>query len=478
MKKFLVGAAAALLAVALAAPSYAAEFKYTGIFRLRGVTADDVDRNKKTHDGVQFYDSLVRPRFTATSEGGKIFAIWELDFDAGNQVQGGAQEGAFGGTDPGVAVNRWIVDFAVPGTTLRARFGRTDWTSPDNEIFDSNGTHRIDGLGVYGKLFGPFSLSFFTAKVNDARTAVANDTDNHYLAVKWQAAPQIAITPWVALSRRNQSNVTGVNGFDAWYLALNANAKVGILDLDVTGVFQTGDAVEATRANRTAGQRDIDIEAWALLLRSWLNFGNLKIGFWLTVLSGDDDTTSAFSNTAQQTDRKLSRFTLPAGSGWFDGPQILTARRWSSIGLGANAAGGGNVSRRTYTGNVGGLGPDTTPLLNGVVIPEILAEYQVTPALRAEASVSFVRSAKKPPDICTAANFFTTGVCPAANLTSFTNEKNFGTEIDAGIRWAIYKQLNLWLYGSYLAAGDFGKARGAKAFDDTWQVGYELRHNW
>jgi len=69
-------------------------------------------------------------------------------------------------------------------------------------------------------------------------------------------------------------------------------------------------------------------------------------------------------------------------------------------------------------------------------------------------------------------------VCPAANLTSFTNEKNFGTEIDAGIRWAIYKQLNLWLFGSYLATGDFGKQRGGKAFDDTWEVGYELRHNW
>ena len=61
----------------------------------------------------------------------------------------------------GVGTNRWVVDFAVPGSALRARFGRTDYTSPGKEIFDSAGASRKPGIGLYGKLSKNMSLSMF-----------------------------------------------------------------------------------------------------------------------------------------------------------------------------------------------------------------------------------------------------------------------------------------------------------------------------
>ena len=68
----------------------------------------------------------------------------------------------------------------------------------------------------------------------------------------------------------------------------NVKAKFGIASLNATAVFQDGDVEYGG-----AGLSDIDIEAWAALIRLWFNFGKLRVGFYGHFFSGDDDTTSA-----------------------------------------------------------------------------------------------------------------------------------------------------------------------------------------
>ncbi|MBI2177683.1 MAG: hypothetical protein HYU38_04985, partial [Candidatus Tectomicrobia bacterium] len=460
------------------------------LFRLRGISADDLDRNKNSHDGVQAYDTTIRPRWTATSEGGKITALYELDFtDIGGSAPGGANK-IFGGSsgDGTVGVNRWTIDFALPGTTLRMRIGRTDWTSPEGEIFDSPGIHRIDGIGVYGKLFGPLELSSFTTKVRDnvintnaAISAGASDADNYMVALKWQAAPQIAITPWAALSRGNTDNVANVTGYEMYFFALNGKAKIGILDLDVTGIFETGDAAQPTQAARKLGARDIDIEAYGLLVRSWLTFGKARVGLYFTYLSGDDDAVVGNTGSrSQQPDSELERFVFPANSGWLKAPEIFTGYEFSIFP--AATSGRGNIlSTRTGVGvgpNAPGPVSGDPNVPNGLIMPEIRGEYQLTPDLRLQGRVGFIRSAKKAADRCVDANG--NGRCDQGEKDAaggtFDNEKNFGTAFEAGLRWQIYKQLYIQTWGSYLAAGDYGVAAGGKARDDTWGIFYELRH--
>ena len=451
MRKYILALLAGLLAASLAAPSYAADFKYTGIFRLRGITAEDLDRNSRSHDGNQLYDALVRPRFTATSEGGKLWSIFELDYSDSNHIYGSTT------ADTTVAVNRWLIDFAVPGTTLRARVGRTDYTDPSGEIYDTVGAHRQDGLALYGKLFGPVSLSAFTVKLSEGLQA-ATDSDNHYLALKWQAAPQIAITPWIANSRRN--GTTNTTDYDLYYYALHGQAKIGILDITVQGIWQDGTSAEVTGAGRAAGLHDVDIEAYAIMIRSWLTFGRLKIGLYYTYLSGDDDPVTATGNGAQQPDNELGRFVFPTSAGYFEGPNIITGRRWSTITANDPGRGTGNiVSNRTATGD----GRNTQ--LNGVNMPEILFKYQVTPAFLLEGGVSLIYSAERAPDV---------------GATTYKSDKNFGTAFEMGFRWDIYKQLALWVVGSYLTAGDYGQpsAAGTRGWDDSWAVYYEFRHTW
>ena len=98
-------------------------------------------------------------------------------------------------------------------------------------------------------------------------------------------------------------------------------------------------------------------------------------------------------------------------------------------------------------------------------MPEILLQYQLTPALLLDGGVSIIRSAKKAPDRGTAA-------------TTYSNDKDFGTAFEAGIRWKIYSQLELRAVGSYLAVGDYGKVQSGKALDDAWAVYYEFIHTW
>ena len=152
MRKLLLALFAMALVVAFTAPAYAAmgaSFKYSGFFRIRGIAGNNGDRNDDADDSAQGFDALTRPRFTATTDKGKIWALWEIDWyeartendrtpnDANANILFGRTSGRVG-----VGTNRWVVDFAVPGSALRARWGRTDYISPDKEIFDSAGSSR------------------------------------------------------------------------------------------------------------------------------------------------------------------------------------------------------------------------------------------------------------------------------------------------------------------------------------------------
>ena len=107
MRKFLLTLAVAVLAVGLVLPEvFAASFKFTGMYRYRGVSYDDADRDNTSEDGNQKADMLMRPRFTAVSEGGKVKAVWELDLGSGS----------WDATKTAPKVNRHYVQFALPGT--------------------------------------------------------------------------------------------------------------------------------------------------------------------------------------------------------------------------------------------------------------------------------------------------------------------------------------------------------------------------
>ena len=471
MRKLLLALFAAALLAAFTAPSYAADFKFSGFFRVRGITSDNMDRSDDAHDGIQGYDALTRPRFTAKTAGGKIWAMWEIDWyersvsgqTVGPQtvspqtvtidgkeydvstgrvstgrvssvVQNANANQVVGRTAGrvGVGTNRWVVDFAIPGSQLRFRWGRTDYVSPDKEIYDSSGRSREPGFGLYGKLSNTVSLSMFTTKTGESGSGTrigveASDKDDYYVGLSFKASPKLTLTPWIANSRAGGS-------YDYWYGALHAKAKMGVMSLNATGVYQGGEVSET-----------VDLTGWGVLLRTSFAMGKLKLLANLTMLSGDKDGDA-------DGDRERFEFPQLGGSGWVNGGTLMTQRSLLGGITGMQSRLTNNSVSRVQL--VGG----NNRQLNGAFVFDVGANYQVSKAFSTFAGVYFYNAAE-----------------PAVG-DQYDDAKDYGTEFNTGFKWKLYPKLELRTVAAYLIAGDYGKKKDDKDFDDSWNALWSLRH--
>ena len=406
MRKILLAIFAIALVVTFVAPSYAADFKFSGFFRVRGSSENvNKDGDDDMDDKSNYLDALIRPRFTAKS--GAVTAVWEPEFVSAN---GGF---AIGPGRQTVGVNRWVIDFAVPGSALRVRMGRTDYFSPDKEIYDSGGRHREPGIAVYGKLSKNMSLSAFMTSAKEDKGPDNDDKTDYYLGLGIKMSPTFTLSPWVANSRDNAEG-----GYNYSFLGLHAKTKVGILNVNGSFVMQEGDLSNGK-----------DLSGWAVLVRTSTSLGKLKLSGNLTMLSGDDGSDAG----------EDGRFRTPqeGGSGWFIGGHIMSSRRWTALS---------NGIRSVHLG-----------ALNGATVIEGLADYKISKTLTVGGGVSLYNAAEpKGPGYDTA--------------------KEFGTEINAGFKWKIHKSLELRGVGAVILRGDYGRMEGGPEADDGWAAGWTLRH--
>ena len=433
MRKILLTLFAMALVVAFTAPSYAADFKYSGFYRVRG-SSEAVNGDDGAKD--RYLDALIRPRFTAKS--GAVTAVYELDFAPG------ANDGfAVGAGRQTVGTNRWVLDFAVPGSALRVRMGRTDYFSPDKEIYDSGGRHREPGIAVYGKLSGNMSLSAFMTSAREDAGPNNDDHTDYYASVSIKVSPNLTLSPWVANSSgvtksttTTTFKTTGVNAdgtltgeevttttpgkdYDYSFLGLHAKGKVGMFNVNASAVFQEGEL--------SSGK---DLSGWAVLVRTSASMGKLKLMGNLTMLSGDDGSDAS----------EDGRFRTPqeGGSGWFVGGHIMSSRRWTTFG---------NDIRSVHLG-----------ALNGATVIEGLADFKVSKTFTVGGGVSLYNAAEP---------------SPAENTM---DAKEFGTEINVGFKWKIHSSLELRAVGAVIVRGDYGREMGAAEPDDGWAAGWTLRH--
>ncbi len=407
MRKLLLALFALALLATFVAPSYAADLKFSGFFRVRGSSENvNADGDDDADDKRNYLDALIRPRFTAKS--GAVTAVWEPEFVSAN---GGF---AIGPGRQTVGVNRWVIDFAVPGSALRMRMGRTDYFSPDKEIYDSGGRHREPGIAIYGKLSKNLSLSAFMTKANEDTGPDNNDKTDYYVGVGIKVNPTLTVTPWAANSRD-----AAEGGYDYSFLGLHAKTKVGILNVNGSIVIQEGDL--------SSGD---ELSGWAVLVRTSTSLGKLKLSGNLTMLSGNDGTKAG----------EDGRFRTPqeGGSGWFFGGHIMTSRRWTTLG---------NGIRSVHLG-----------ALNGATVIEGLADFKVSKTLTLAGGVSLYNSAEP-------------------SLAADTMDaKEFGTELNAAFKWKIHSNLELRGVGAVILRGDYGRGVDEGEIDDGWAVGWTLRH--
>jgi len=496
MRKILMALAVMVVAIAVSAPhiASASSLKVSGAYIWRGISSDNGDQTDiGKNDAQQRTLVLIRPRWTFTSLKGKIKAIYELDFAAGGFRPFGSTEAT---SRRAVGLNRFTLDFAVPGTKIRARIGKTDWRSPDRELVGGGGLHRIDGYGFYGKLSKSLSFNLFNTQVEEGN-ADASDNNNYLLSLTWKA-PGLTISPWLGYEKHGGVSRTDVVGGaavatgtafviddtsterDIWWYGLNVKAKFGKFNANVSGVIVDGTLDFSRGVNNgtiinpdgttITAREDTAIEAYAILIRTWLQLNrSLKVGFHGVFMPGDDDPTSAVGDLGTQPDNKLTRFTPfhtrgsrddTVGSCRVGGPQIVSNRRYHTL------SGGFNGTNNCLNGSGGIRG-------NGTNLYELLFSWKVAKSLTLAGNYSIVRTAAPRATIDNNNN----GIEDAGD-TLFVDSKNVGSEIDIHAAYTIMPRLSTTLTFSHLFAGDYGKSAtiGTRDFDDTWQLVWQFRH--
>ncbi len=404
MKKLLLALFALTLLVAFTAPSYAADFKYSGWFRVRGIGQDNLDGNDEDDDNRNNMDWLYRPKFTAKSK--NVTAM--LEFNLGGDFEDGP-DGA--GKRPAVSVNRWFADHAIPGSAVRMRWGRWDFAGPDGEIFDNNGWHREQGIALYGKLSKNVSLSMFHTKEIDDKGPDNEDKADYFASLSIKASPALTLTPWAANSRDGADD-----SYNYSYLGLHAKGKMGVIGLNASGVFQSGDLTDTE-----------EISAWAILVRTTSSFGRMKLTGHLTMLSGDDNAADNETNT----------FKFPSGAGSIHGGLFMSSR--SLAGYGAHY--GRNLSH-----------------LNGAVVVGVSVDYKVSKTLMFRGAV------------------YSHNAAESSTAAGADDAKDFGTELNAGLKWQIYPSLYLAMDAGIMMRGDYGKT-ASQEIDDAWMAAWRLNHS-
>jgi hypothetical protein len=453
MRKFLLTLAVAVLAIGLVLPeAFAASFKFTGMYRYRGASFDNADRDSTSEDGNQKSDMLMRPRFTAVSEGGKIKAVWELDL--------GSSAWDAGKTAPNV--NRHYVQFALPGTKLKIQYGRDDYFTPGKVVTTSSGLNRTQGWEATGKLAG-MKMTAWTVKPSEGAAGGSggpfggkNDSDVFHIGFSTKAAG-LKITPHLTVESDGRGTGTASPDRDIRWWGVNAKSKIGMFNLTVDAVYQEGE-LDYPSSNATTG--DIDIKAHLIQVSAKTKVGKSSVTLRAFASSGDSDSLAAQTNgvanthgmTATQSgNTKLSRFSTPNndGMGWNDNPQIISRKRYSTFSIGA-----GNETR-AGSGNGGTSG-------NGIRVMEVIVSHPISKKLSFKGNVSSINSAESAQDI--------------SGGTQYVSDTNIGTEVDASLKYKFYKSLWAQVTYAYLSVGDYGKVENARALDDTWCWYFEIRH--
>ncbi|TAK09627.1 MAG: hypothetical protein EPO39_01915 [Candidatus Manganitrophaceae bacterium] len=295
-----------------AASLYAADIKFEGDFRVRGIYADNVtDANDDTGDEQAFADGRFRLRTTATS--GITSGVVVLDFTssfkdpttAGPCAAPPAGTGCttgnyrFGSANLGGSYNIVGVREAYLKLDLnmvKLAFGRKPFKLGHSLILDDTmdaivGKFVVGGLEVMladGKLLDTNSTVATGGGATGSDTDLfifktgINHGDMHNLGifVTYLLDRGPSFLPGAALGGGGTSDST-----DLWTLGLTADGKFGAINLGAEVDFLTGSADTAG-----AGSTSVDLKGMNVLIGVGLKVAAADVGVTALYTTGDDTT--------------------------------------------------------------------------------------------------------------------------------------------------------------------------------------------
>lgn len=304
MKKLLVLALAAVSTLSSISSLYAADIKFEGDFRVRGIyTNNTADANKDANDQLAFADGRFRLKTTATA--GITSGVVVLDFT--NAFRDPSQTGAggvdcsvtgcrtgnyrfgsanFGGSYGIVGVRQAYL--ALDMNVVKLAFGRKPLMLGHGLILDDT----VDAI-VAKLMAGPLEVVLADAKLLDINAALAptgggtgSDTDLFITKFGYKHEEHNLGLFVTYLKDRGPSFISfspTPDKSDLWTVGLTADGKLGPVSLMTEVDFLTGKA-------DVIGGTSTDLKGTNVLIWGGLDAGMVDVSLALLYTSGDDST--------------------------------------------------------------------------------------------------------------------------------------------------------------------------------------------
>ena len=463
MRKYLVVLVAAIAVVAFSMPAMGADLKASGFYRAYGILSNFHDGGGGPSlrvKGEEQTNAYVAQRFRVKWQFGNenVKATWYLESDmiwgdsAGNTDGAAARNigGALGADKVQTETKQINVWFKIPDTSVEATVGLQTIRDDYSGVFSA--ANDASGVTITGK-YEPVKYKVAWAKAYENVREHADDGDLYQLEVDWGPGKDSNLsfnfyfwkdstakgTPRLGLGSGGTEFPIDDYKMDIYMPGISGTMKAGPVKLSGWAFYQFG-----TFKAIPAGTSDVDINGFAIDARGDMKLGPGKFFIEGLYISGDSDAND---------DKYKSIVTLgdyqqaasPGGySGYTKTHMVMMLSTWNMASVSQCLIGcsGGEYGDSLAHGGRG--------------IWHIAAGYsqKFTDALSGEANIGYL-SATKVYDFDKAGG----------------RDKDMGTEINATVTYAVYKNLKLSLTGAYLMAGDFLRDLDTTVqpkFEDPW----------
>lgn len=447
MKRNFIVLVAVLAAVALAVPSFAVDFKYGGLYRLRWQSNDNVaDGNDDFDDNGNWFDQRLRMLFTfVASENLQLVTHWEADTLWGRESPGAGRHGGgdIGADATNLEMKNVYLEFNIPNTPLRTKLGVQGASFLKGWIFADD----FSGA-VFSTKLDPVKVTFgYVAGQNTDVTTTNENVDDFFLALDYANGPfkaslvgfyqyahdtNLSTYPDMStgLFRASSTAVTDNNLFN---LGVNLGYKTDMFVLGLTGIKNFG-------SYDLVGGGSQDYTGWMLEGTADFMWNAMTFHLGAFYTSGDDDNEAAFDNA-----KDYDAFAYARGASYY----------WSEIlGLGmldVSVAGSDHLNPANQGAYRAADVPSNLWALNLGVIWQAMPETKVT------FNYYYVATAE---DVL-------------ANAATGETDDTIGHEVNLYISQGIVDKLNLTLVGAYLFADDAYTI--FKDDDDAYELGAVLQ---
>jgi hypothetical protein len=378
-----------------------------GAIRIRGeYRSNTTDFNDDMGDNFAAYDERVRFGFSAKpADNAEAYLLLESNYYWGTGT-GDGPDSAQGVYAPGTSDSKRGDFMILEGwvlykmDTVGIKVGHMP-LALGNKLFFEHIVGGDDAVVIFADPSKQLHLGLLTAKFAEG-TNTLNDDADAYVGLFVYKADNFGVSGDVTYV----NDKTIADGLHFWNIGLRGDIKAGDFSLKGDVELQTGSAEDGVALGT-----DLDFSGYAVLIGADYNFGNTKIGAEFATGSGDDNTDNDYE-------------------------EFVTSLS--------------NVQHFTYVydyraiGACGGIAGVSTDLNNGLCNTTYLKGYidsKISDNLSLYAALYWLQATE-----------------------DVLGEDEIGAELDAKVSYKLARNLNYWVEGGYLFAGDLYGTNADNAF--------------